>query len=526
MKKLKLLFVILALIFCFGIKKSIPADAHGELIKIYEEDDLDIYSATILNSGYYFFGCAGTQIDKSFFCGDFDYYYQTPGSYCVEYQMIEENLQIPANVDLTIIGTPFREIYEDHIIHSNGIRVLHVKSYAVFFTSFEVVSISCYGIQEQAPNTNTSIAGNMTHFVDYDHPISIEEIQSRYHATDNVDGDITNRLKFETNYDPSHLDIGTYYILIHVTDSAGHITYAADKIRVKDFTPPSIQLTKQEQTIEVHTVFTSADAKKCFTATDNQTKQKYIHWEYQDNYQSQYDKVGTYTIIGTANDLEQNFSSATLTIHVVDTTKPEISLLAGGDNIIADHILSDDEIRGLLKVTDNYYSLSNSNIQILENTCTGEQGKEYRIKVSITDGSNNVGEKVLKYYLTDTESPIIMVEKTIYIPLGASYTNEQIIQMLKEAGIIQAQSLNVSISSTEQMTMDKEGSYEITYIETLQDGSKKEGKVKLNVFSPIEASTENPSNQKIHSWYYLLLILPILVAVTIMVLFNKKHEKN
>lgn len=526
MKKVIYLIVSLILFFYLGINKSIFTNANEEIIKIYEEDDLDWYSVTILTSGYYLFGCNGTQIDEQFFKGDFDYFFQEEGSYSLEYQMIEENLNIPYDVDLSIVGTPFLNDWGSVSVYRNGIRIIHVKSYAVFFTEGEVVSITCYGMLEQTPNTNTSISGNMTHFVDYDHPLSIEEIQSRYHATDNVDGEITNQLVFETNYNPSHIDIGSFYIILHVKDSAGHTTYTADKIIVKDFTPSSIQLLHKEYTIEVHTMFTSADAKNFFTATDNQTPQKNIHWEYQDNYQNHFNTIGTYTITGTANDYENNRSSEILTIHVVDTTKPIISLLAGGDKIIADHILSDEEIRGLLKVTDNYYSLSNTQIQIVENTCTGDQGKEYRIKVSIKDESNNIGETILKYYLTDTESPIIMVENVLYIPLGATYTNEQIIQMLKEAGIVQSQNTDVTITSIDEIVTDKEGTYEITYVETRKDGIKKEGKVKLNIFSPVENSKENSLEKKINAWYFLLLILPALITITTIILFHKKHEKN
>ncbi|MDE6047545.1 MAG: hypothetical protein K2F56_02840 [Anaeroplasmataceae bacterium] len=524
MKKTKFLVVTLILFFCYGWNKSFQADASGDLITIYEESDIDPYSAVVLNSGYYFFGSYSIQLDERFFKGDYDYFF-LEGSYEVDYQRIEENLNVPDTVDLSIIGEPYYTIFGSALLRSKGLTAIHVKSYAVFSTEREIISITGYGMYDQVPNTNTSIAGNMTHFVDYDHPISLSEIKSRYRAIDNVDGDITNQIVFETNYDPSHLDVGTYYILLYVSDHAGHITYSADIIRVKDLTPPTIHLTQKEHTIEVNTVFTSADAKKFYSATDNQYTLNYLSWEYKDEYKSQYNKIGTYTITGTVKDYEYNSSSDVLTIHVVDTTKPSISLLAGGDTIYADHILSDDEIRGLLKVSDNYYSLSNSNIQILENTCTGAQGKEYRLKVSITDGSNNVGEKVIKYYLTDTESPIIMVEKTLYIPLGTTYTNEQIIQMLKEAGIINFQSNNVSLT-TNHIETDKEGCYEVSYVETLQDGTKKEGTVHLNVFSPVEGSSDTSSSQKPSSWYYLLLLLPVTFAVMIMVLEKKKYEKD
>ncbi|MDE5856139.1 MAG: hypothetical protein K2H06_03735, partial [Anaeroplasmataceae bacterium] len=387
-----------------------------------------------------------------------------------------------------------------------------------------IPDVICYGGQRTTPNTNCSIAGNMTHIVDCDHPTPLSEIQARYRATDNVDGDITKKLVFETNYDPNHLSIGSYYILMHVTDNAKHTTYAADIIIVKDFTPPSINLSKKEHVIEVHTSFTFEDAKKFFTAQDNYTPQDSIYWTFKDEYKNQFDKVGTYTITATASDLEKNSSVSTLTIRVVDTTKPIISLIAGGNTIYATHILTDGEIRALFMVTDNYSTISNSQIQIVENTCTGQQGKEYTLRVSVTDECNNVGEQTFKYYLMDTEAPIIMVEKTIYIPLGSNYTNEQILEMLKEVGVISPQAINVYLTS-EEVSTDKEGNYEITYTETFSDGSIREGKLRLAVVSPVEGTTEEPVSNTV-SWYLFLLLLPVVAAILFVILKKHNHEKN
>ncbi|MCM1131181.1 MAG: DUF5011 domain-containing protein [Roseburia sp.] len=524
MKKIKFLVVPLILFFCLMMKKNIKADAANNVIKIYDGDTISSNSAIVLNSGCYFFGCRGTQISLSNLKGDFDYYFQEPGIPHLELHMISDELEMTDTELFFGAEEEFLKKYSSEQIEQYGVHVVNVKSYAVFFTKTSISNVLCYGGYRQTPNTDCNIAGNMTHFVDCDHPTPLSEIKARYQAIDNVDGDISKNLVFETNYDPNHLSIGTYYILMHVKDNANHITYAADIIRVKDFTPPSIELSKTEHVVEVHTSFTFEDAKKFFTAQDNYTPQASIQWEFKDDYKNQYNTVGTYHITATAKDQESNSATATLTIRVVDTTKPVISLIAGGNTIYATHILSDNEIRALLQVTDNYSALSNSQIRVVQNTCTGQQGKEYTLKVEVTDESNNIGEQSFKYFLMDTEAPIIMVEKTLYIPIGSTYTNEQIINMLKEAGIISAQAVNISLS-TQNISTDKEGQYEITYTETLPDGSIKEGKVNLTVFSKVE-DAKNTEASNTFSWYFLLLLLPVVAIVVIVIIKKHCHEKN
>ena len=61
--------------------------------------------------------------------------------------------------------------------------------------------------------------------------------------------------------------------------------------------------------------------------------------------------------------------------------------------------LQEEEILALFEVSDNYYDLSPADLVIVSNTCTGEEGKEYVLTLSLTDGSNNTREETFKYIL-------------------------------------------------------------------------------------------------------------------------------
>ena len=111
----------------------------------------------------------------------------------------------------------------------------------------------------------------------------------------------------------------------------------------------------------------------------------------------------------------------------MDTTKPTISLKGGGDKIQTNHVLQEEEILALFEVSDNYYDLSPADLVIVSNTCTGEEGKEYVLTLSLTDGSNNTREETFKYIL---EKEKILASETIFID-----DNKDNVKMANKEGI-------------------------------------------------------------------------------------------
>lgn len=515
MKKIKTIVVTLILFFCLGYFNQ-QANASQSVIEIFNEEEIE-NTAVVLNSGYYILGIPNYKIEDVI-KGDYDYAYLNQND-MVYRQDFEYTIGCDVDVDSLI--SHFNNAYNKTLMRNCGAYIFKVNSYAAFYTDECIDFISLVYQPIQSPNMNASIAGNMTHFVNVDLPLSLEDITSRYTATDNVDGIITSRLHFETNYDPNKAVLGKYYILVSVKDSANHEVVIVDLIWVKDFTGPVLTLSKKEISKEVKTPFTSAEAKKLFTARDNCTNSSKIRYEFEDNYNDQYNTVGSYTIKAKAYDAENNCSNEEiLTIHIEDTTDPVITLKEGGDTIIANHSLEISEIKALLNVTDNYFKLRPEDIQITHN-CNGDQGKEFEIIATIVDGEGNEGIARFKYYLTDTIAPMIMVQKALYIPLGVSYTNEQIIQMLEEAGISDIQTTSVATYELVEEEMNQ-----ISSTETIRERSTQECTMMRNSFKPVEA-IENDVNENHQSWYFFLL-LPILLLGTggFFLYHRKKHEKN
>lgn len=426
------------------------------------------------------------------------------------------------------VNSYYANEYGSYDFPLEGFLFVRVDSLAILYpqnnNDSDLFNVFFYGTP--APQTEAGISGSKTHIVDVLQPLSLETIKARYTATDKVDGDITDRLVFETNYDPATTTVGSYYLLITVADHAGNTTSTADFIIVKDFEGPVVHLSQDVKVVEVGTVFTSEDAQKLFTYSDNYTKPEKIKVHFDDNYNSAYNTLGQYRIWSNAIDEDGNVSqSKTLTIHVVDTQAPTVTLAGGGGKIISSTFLDDDEIRALLTVSDNYYSISNSEIQILSNTCDGSQGQDFVITVGVTDPSGNYFEGEFLYYITDSEAPIILVKDTLYIQKDVVLTNQQIIEMMRDLGIIGTTSV-VSLSSNYfEQSLPTENIYSISYQEIKEDGSIKEGSIQLEYFEPVPPSASQKSTEK-NNWWVALLCMPLILIVGYFLLRKKHYEKK
>lgn len=507
----KTLFSLAVISFIFCSYASLKGEA-AEQYKCEQIANMESYSGdtcVILTRGYYIYSEERAVPSLDSFHGDIAYKatYTNP------------NKTIPVSEfkkDPTYDSSLDDQIQDLLILHrdtagfdclEDGVVILHVNSYAVYEVKANYTSERVFinGLVSTQITTQVNISGSMTHMIDYNNRLSLENIKSRYKATDNVDLDITNKIEFESNYQEGNSKVGKFFIIAKVADAANNITYAIDYIIVYDHEAPVLNLQEDVKQIEVGTVFTSNDAKAYFTATDNYVQNPYI--SFTDNYKSNYNTLGEYKITGVASDYGNLSQTKTLTIKVVDTTAPVIGLSAGGNRIVSNHVLETSEILALLSLSDNYDELEIEDI-LIETNCDGSQGKEFTITASISDYSGNVGISTFSYYITDTVSPIITVEKTLYLMENKHYTNEELIELLKEAGLLGENSIVTNINKTYTGYENKELTYEFSFEEQQHDGTTKSETIKLKIVSPIEPNINN-NNETNYNYLYLLFIIPI-----------------
>ncbi len=93
------------------------------------------------------------------------------------------------------------------------------------------------------------------HVIDYDNPLSFEELKSRYTSYDYIDGDLSDKLiissDYENDYINNSLKIQDYKIYVSITNSNGYERKQIDIISVRDFKAPIIETKNNELVVDI-----------------------------------------------------------------------------------------------------------------------------------------------------------------------------------------------------------------------------------------------------------------------------------
>lgn len=509
--KMKKLFIITTFLFCTFLVCS---------FNIYSKASTKEYT---LNSPFY---------DSEFFDDDFHIlskgYYLITGSLDMEGVNISGNVEcyynyidIDSNLYLSNISVEpgYEQAIEDivdwYYDDFGGDRdlsiFLRVDNYAriIYKGDYETV-LYCYGAEIH------QIEDNKYHVVNFDDKLPPTSIIEKYSFSDNVDSLEKLQVNTATTYFKGAYP-GHYEFYVEVIDQAGNVTTVKDYIYVHDFTAPTITSTSDHYELEVNTTpLTSDDIFNSLTIKDNITTFTNMKKEIADTYNSQYNVVGDYSITYTMTDSHKNSTTKIITITIKDTTAPTISLKAGGNTIYTNHDLSNEEIFNLLDISDNYDNIEFEDVSITS-TSDGLEGVEYEVTVSVTDSNNNTTEAKYIYYINDTTPPNITVRDTVYLEKGRKYTTEEIISILRNAGLINDDAVSVNIINEELLSSsDTEDVYSLTYEQVLQDGSIQQNTITLKY------QKENTSN----NYTYIAIGAGVIVFTGILLIIIKRKKKH
>ena len=157
------------------------------------------------------------------------------------------------------------------------------------------------------------------HLVDIAKPLKLTDIINRYSAYDKLDGNITGNIKFETTYDHKTCQIGEYELYVSITNSNNVTTTQIDKIIVRDFVCPTIDIDTSIITIDTETLLGPELLSNHLTYNDNLDtniiKENIIIEGLSKNYLSE----GTYSYIIYVLDSSTNKSNELeVTFEVID----------------------------------------------------------------------------------------------------------------------------------------------------------------------------------------------------------------
>ena len=217
--------------------------------------------------------------------------------------------------------------------------------------------------------------------------------------------------------------LGTYTVKYNVTDSAGNIANEVTRtVHVVDTTKPVITK-KVAADIYLEIGSELPAIADLVTAIDNYdgniTNKVYILKNPNMNV------LGTYLVEFYAIDSSNNRGYTPLRVHVVDTTKPVISLNGGDMEIVLGESFTDP---GVASVSDNYATLTLENVIKTGSVNVNVEGT-YELNYSITDGFNttNIKRKVIVKPLIKQLSVYNPNEETKYNGFNISFNRDFVV---------------------------------------------------------------------------------------------------
>ena len=288
-----------------------------------------------------------------------------------------------------------------------------IGTYHILFKACDT-SGNCNSLQQKIKvidNIPPLIEGDKN-FVSYlSHPLSINDITLSLKATDNYDGDISDKIYIKNhNYDK--FLPGNYVLYFLVYDNSNNLSENAFKVTVTvvdDISPiiegPTSFISKLSSLLSTQTIISN------LIVEDNIDKDAYKNlYIIVDNYSKNKYSLGTYSlVIGCYDDNENESLPYVIEITVIDDLLPTIQ----GDRIYESYISTPLTIKQILSnliVLDNYDGNIVHKIEILSDTYSENKSKTgiYSISFIVKDSSNNCSEPFdVEIIIYDDILPII-----------------------------------------------------------------------------------------------------------------------
>ncbi|HHX79759.1 MAG TPA: DUF5011 domain-containing protein [Acholeplasmataceae bacterium] len=274
------------------------------------------------------------------------------------------------------------------------------------FVIYEGANDSYFDNYQGADYLNIVISENIYGFyrTNINNPLTVGELKNALKAVDYIDGDLTAEIEvIEDTYSLNCDKIGTYYLTFEVIDKAGNRSEFQIYLEIFDDTPPEVSGNNYLVT-SPNDLLSLEEIKGFLQVSDNYDFEIELS-VLEDEYTSNYSKIGNYKIIFLATDSSGNETTFPLTVEVRDLVAPvitgpakirksyqetllveEILKLYSGfddqDGEVAVSVMTDD-------YSENMYELGTWNIK-LKASDAGGNVSTYEVKVEVYDGRGPV----------------------------------------------------------------------------------------------------------------------------------------
>lgn len=241
---------------------------------------------------------------------------------------------------------------------------------------------------------------------------SQDDVRSHLKATDDADGDVTERMTIEGSIDISRP--GSYSIKARAADSHGNESARDFIVQVKDTTPPTITQTKDKADFKG-----SSNLADYFSAADNLGGPVTLA----SDTGIDTSKEEKQTIHVTATDESGNKAEGDYSITVGDYSAPEITLTA--DKATAKKNDKVDPMSFVRSVTDAHDGDLKGSVKTEGSVDTSKAGT-YRITYIVSDKAGNEAKKQIEIAVKEEQKPL----KTQPVPSSWSGS-----RLTKSAGV-------------------------------------------------------------------------------------------
>ena len=220
----------------------------------------------------------------------------------------------------------------------------------------------------------------------------------------------------QTDFDCS--DLGTQTISAFARDIHGNENTQTLTITISDVTPPAITLTGTS--LDLYLDATGAVAlpatSSLATATDNCTDPQDVT---ADIAAFDCDDVGLNTVIFTATDAENNSSTVSMIVNVIDTISPNISVISMPSVVLDGSGLGSISINTIDASWSDVCGIDDASLSQTAFDCDDVGTKT--VTLTVTDINNNTSTETLIVTVSDNESPVALTQD-LTIALGATGT--------------------------------------------------------------------------------------------------------
>ncbi len=365
------------------------------------------------------------------------------------------------------------------------------------FTGYEDYIDSASDDPENSDDASDPVidgAGSYT--IAYDDATPLTSIvEENVGAYDEVDGDISDAIVIEEDgYTPNQGTVGSYDVLLSVTDSSGNTAYFSLTINVINAATPQIE-GPEEIAIDVEETQTiESIIDKHFAFTDDYDGVLETYEIISDAYTESSMSVGTYPVSLRTTNSGGITQDATFNIVLIDTTPP---VLSGPEvkEISYTETFDPQAFISRMSISDNHdKSIANDAISVQSSTYQPEAVGRYTIIFKATDSSGNVGTHELTLDVIDDVAPLFSVADTIEITAGSVLSQNDLFERLNQLEDVSAFNPTSMVVLEDDYTrsLGKEGAYHYRVALENAEGERMEKTTSINV-TPQQNTTMGPT---------------------------------